>query len=115
MEVGEFQVSLSADAPKAEIRLAQQALWRAGKGAWEQAHECIQQRERDPDCDLVHAYLHRLEGDLGNAALVVSARRAPGRHRFAQSRVGRACQANISASVSRFCYTAAQRVTFFRL
>jgi hypothetical protein len=50
MEVGEFQVSLSADAPKAEIRLAQQALWWAGKGAWEQAHECIQQRERNPDC-----------------------------------------------------------------
>jgi hypothetical protein len=68
MEVEEFQVSLSADAPQVEMSLPQQALWWAGKGNWERAHECVQQREGDPDCDLVHAYLHRLEGDLGNAA-----------------------------------------------
>jgi len=68
MEVEEFQVSLFADAPQAEMSLPQQALWWAGKGNWERAHECVQQREGDPDCDLVHAYLHRLEGDLRNAA-----------------------------------------------
>jgi len=68
MEVEEFQVNLSADAPQAEMSLPQQALWWAGKGAWKRPHECVRQREGDPDCDLVHAYLHRLEGDLTNAA-----------------------------------------------
>jgi hypothetical protein len=33
MEVEEFQVNLSADAPQAEMSLPQQALWWAGKGA----------------------------------------------------------------------------------
>jgi hypothetical protein len=47
--------------------LALQALWWAGKGDWERAHQCAQQQEGDPACDWVHAYLHRVEGDLGNA------------------------------------------------
>jgi len=68
MEVDDFQASLSADAPQAEMSLPQQALWWAGKGAGERPHECVQQRQGDPDCDLVLAYLHQLEGDLTNAA-----------------------------------------------
>ncbi|MFI5012064.1 MAG: hypothetical protein ACHQAY_06925 [Hyphomicrobiales bacterium] len=44
-----------------------QALWWVGKGEWDRAHGCVQQREGEPECDLVHAHLHRLEGDLANA------------------------------------------------
>jgi len=42
------------------------ALWWDGQGNWEQAHEVAQEVE-DPEGAWVHAYLHRKEGDLGNA------------------------------------------------
>ena len=46
---------------------ALQALWWALRGDWNKAHECVQQHEGERDCDWVHAHLHRVEGDLGNA------------------------------------------------
>jgi len=42
------------------------ALWLDGNGEWEKAHECIQDAG-DAASALVHAYLHRKEGDLWNA------------------------------------------------
>ncbi len=42
------------------------ALWWAGKGDWGQAHEVAQETE-GRDGAWVHAYLHRAEGDVGNA------------------------------------------------
>ena len=42
------------------------ALWWAAKGNWDQAHKIVQD-ESDADAAWVHAYLHRVEGDLGNA------------------------------------------------
>jgi len=68
MGAEKFLGSRSDVAPPSNMSVAQQALWWAGKGAWERAHDCVQQREGDPDCALVHAYLHRVEGDLANAA-----------------------------------------------
>ncbi len=43
------------------------ALWKAGKGDWEGAHSIVQD---DPgkEAAWIHAYLHRAEGDLGNAS-----------------------------------------------
>lgn len=35
-------------------------------GDWTKAHEIVQKNE-SRDCSLVHAHLHRVEGDLGNA------------------------------------------------
>ncbi|HTD97260.1 MAG TPA: hypothetical protein VK627_10025 [Edaphobacter sp.] len=43
------------------------ALWWDGKGDWERAHEAAQE-VAGKDGAWVHAYLHRKEGDLGNAA-----------------------------------------------
>ena len=43
------------------------ALWWAARGDWERAHGCAQEAEATPDADWVHAYLHRVEGDEGNA------------------------------------------------
>lgn len=34
---------------------------------WDEAHNLAQAHEGDPDCDLVHALLHRREGDSGNS------------------------------------------------
>ena len=43
-----------------------QALWHDGKGNWQGAHE-IAQAANTPDHCQLHAYLHRKEGDVGNA------------------------------------------------
>lgn len=67
MTVEIFQQRLSDAAPPENADLALQALWWAGKGDWERAHGCAQQAEGNPDGDLVHAHLHRQEGDVANA------------------------------------------------
>lgn len=43
------------------------ALWHDARSDWEKAHGCVQ---NDPTSEgaWVHAYLHRREGDAGNAA-----------------------------------------------
>ena len=68
MNLQQYQDSIGGEAPPAGLTLALQALWWAGKGEWDRAHGCAQQQEGDPACDWVHAHLHRLEGDLNNAA-----------------------------------------------
>ncbi len=45
---------------------ALRALWLVSRGEWEMAHEAAQADE-GPDGAWVHAYLHRVEGDLTNA------------------------------------------------
>ncbi|HAJ34643.1 MAG TPA: hypothetical protein DCL15_02955 [Chloroflexi bacterium] len=66
MQLSEFQASLSQPTPPAGLSPALQALWYAAKGDWERAHEITQ--PGGSALDWVHAYLHRVEGDLGNAA-----------------------------------------------
>jgi len=43
------------------------AVRRARAGDWDGAHAIVQQHEGDARADWIHAVLHRLEGDLGNA------------------------------------------------
>ena len=43
------------------------SLWWAKKGNWEKAHNIAQDIATN-DGSRIHAYLHRVEGDLGNAA-----------------------------------------------
>jgi hypothetical protein len=62
-----FRASLTGAAPPGGLARPLAALWQAGKGDWNAAHELAQQDEGEPDHDWVHAYLHRVEGDLGNA------------------------------------------------
>ena len=59
--------TLAAAEPPAGLAPALAALWWAGKGEWDRAHDLVQD---DPgrDAAWVHAYLHRVEGDLSNAA-----------------------------------------------
>jgi hypothetical protein len=42
------------------------SLWLAKKGRWDASHE-VAQDIHESDGSWVHAYLHRLEGDIGNA------------------------------------------------
>ena len=62
MTVGEY-----AAADGREFSGALLALWWDGKGDWQKAHE-IAQDVPGADGAWVHAYLHRKEGDAGNAA-----------------------------------------------
>lgn len=65
MTLDEFRQSLSGDAPPIRTPLAQ-ALWYAGRGDWDTAHRLAQDVDT-PAGSWVHAYLHRQEGDIGNA------------------------------------------------
>jgi hypothetical protein len=67
MTLENFRQSLTDAKPPAELTLALVALWWDGKGDWTRAHEAAQ-RDEGPEGSWVHAYLHRKEGDHGNAA-----------------------------------------------
>ncbi len=66
MDLKAFKASLDRDAPPAGLSPALEALWCEAKGDWRQAHRLAQQ-QRDQTGAWVHAYLHRVEGDTGNA------------------------------------------------
>jgi hypothetical protein len=61
-----FRDSLRSGAPPAGLSQALQALWYEAKGDWPAAHR-LAQAEDDAAGAWVHAYLHRVEGDLANA------------------------------------------------
>ena len=65
--MAEFKASLSGATPAPGLDAPLAALWWAAKGNWEAAHKIAQDVETI-DAAWVHAYLHRVEGDLGNAA-----------------------------------------------
>lgn len=66
MIIAEFRTSLDQPEPPPQASLALQTLWWDAKGDWNRAHACAQQDE-GPAGSVVHAYLHRKEGDLSNA------------------------------------------------
>lgn len=66
MDLAAFRESLTADAPPAELGIPMQALWWDAKGDWDKAH-ALADRRHDATGSWVHAYLHRKEGDRGNA------------------------------------------------
>ena len=65
--LAEFESTLDRASPEPGLGTALEALWHAGRNEWDQAHELVQGQEGQADCDWVHAHLHRVEGDLGNA------------------------------------------------
>ena len=63
MDIAAFKAAVSPP-PGASVPL--QALWHAAKGDWDKAHSLVMDDESS-EAAWVHAYLHRVEGDLGNA------------------------------------------------
>ena len=61
-----LKTSVSQAAPPADLVPTVQALWWAAKGDWDKAHKIVQDDE-SREAAWVHAYLHRVEGDLPNA------------------------------------------------
>jgi len=66
MDLNLFVFSLSASEPPT-LSPPLRALWFDAKGDWNAAHKCVDDKS-DPGSMWVHAYLHRKEGDLSNAA-----------------------------------------------
>lgn len=62
MTLSEFKSS----ADPAGLSVELEALWYDGKGNWDKSHEVIQD-VNSKNAAWIHAYLHRKEGDLGNA------------------------------------------------
>lgn len=65
MTEDEFKASLETAAPPA-LPPPLLALWHDARGDWDGAHKCVD-TSGEADAMWVHAYLHRKEGDLGNA------------------------------------------------
>jgi hypothetical protein len=66
VSAADFRASLSGAAPAPGLDAPLAGLWWAAKGQWDEAHKIVQE-ESSAAAAWVHAYLHRVEGDLGNA------------------------------------------------
>ena len=66
MDFQTFKASLSQPSPPESLKPHLKALWYDGKEDWEMSHN-IAQDISDDNGSWIHAYLHRKEGDIGNA------------------------------------------------
>ena len=66
MTPSDFQKSLAGGKPPTDLTPPLEALWWAAKGDWDKAHKIVMDQET-AEAAWVHAYLHRVEGDLENA------------------------------------------------
>lgn len=62
----EFKASLKAGEADPNFTVQLKSLWFDGKGDWQMAHQQVDHLS-DRESAWVHAYLHRKEGDTGNA------------------------------------------------
>jgi hypothetical protein len=68
MTLQEFIQSTAAKSPPAGCTPMLEALWHLRRGDWRRAHEIAQAHEDRKPSAWLHAHLHRVEGDLPNAA-----------------------------------------------
>jgi hypothetical protein len=61
-----FRASIAGAAPP-DLAPALRSLWWAARGDWDKAHKIVMEEE-GAEAAWVHAYLHRVEGDLPNAS-----------------------------------------------
>jgi hypothetical protein len=66
METEEFRASLTLEEPPNGLSAPLAALWWDAKGDWTRAHALVDELETAEGM-AVHAYLHRKEGQAGNA------------------------------------------------
>ena len=64
--LAEFRTSVTGAAPPVGLAPPLAALWWAAKNDWDKAHKLVQD-DAGGSAAWVHAYLHRVEGDLPNA------------------------------------------------
>ena len=73
-----FVLSLDRDEPPPFATALLRAVWYGLRGDWNAAHE-IAQAQDDAEGAWVHAWLHRIEGDAGNARYWYQRSRRPWR------------------------------------
>jgi hypothetical protein len=73
-----FVVSLDHEEPPPAVTPMLRAVWQGLRGEWDQAH-VLAQAQDDEQGAWVHAWLHRIEGDLGNAEYWYRRARRPAR------------------------------------
>ena len=66
MTFTEFKRTLKSASPPRGLAPALKGLWWAGKDEWDKAHKIVMDDD-SREAAWVHAYLHRREGDVGNA------------------------------------------------
>jgi hypothetical protein len=66
MTLEEFKATLEQKTPPDDLDALLLSLWYDAKGDWEKSHSIIQNIETN-EAALIHAYLHRKEGDTWNA------------------------------------------------
>ncbi len=66
MQFEQFNKSIETGQPPAILNQYALSLWQDARGDWEAAHTIIQDLQ-DTTAAWIHAYLHRKEGDVGNA------------------------------------------------
>jgi hypothetical protein len=66
MDLAAYSASVTGDAPPSGMAPPLAALWWAKKGQWEKAHRLVM-ADDSREAAWVHAHLHRVEGDAGNA------------------------------------------------
>lgn len=77
MTAAELSQSASIDQePPTGLSETARTLWFARAGCWDEAHDLCQDLP-DPDGAWIHAWLHREEGDFGNAAYWYGRARKP--------------------------------------
>ena len=67
MQFEEFTQSMNAGNAPANLDVYAQSMWYDKNNNWQRAHELIQ-HVPSAKAYWIHAYLHRKEGDTGNAA-----------------------------------------------
>jgi hypothetical protein len=66
MTIEHFKETLKREAAPDGLSPALRAMWEDARGRWHAAHQIAQDID-DTTGAWIHAYLHRKEGDLGNA------------------------------------------------
>ena len=66
MTYDEFILTIENNELPSNLPLYMQALWWDARGSWQKAHSLIDSLDDKNSC-IVHAYLHRKEGDIWNA------------------------------------------------
>jgi len=79
MDLESFERSLGDAAPPAGLTPLLIALWHAGRGEWNAAHDLVGD-DASRAAAWVHAWLHREEGDLDNAGYWYRRAQRPAEH-----------------------------------
>ena len=66
MKYDDFIKSTKKSEPSDKLSGVHLAIWYAMKDNWDMAHKIVQDLNTETAC-WIHAYLHRVEGDIGNA------------------------------------------------